>query len=198
MTDVCVPSSDNKTTANPEKTYAILMETSGEEGESWYYFIKYQGNEEALAYLEEQLESVDWYILDDLSTFVIETQKLVSENTAREMCQIDLNPTSFHRKFDGTLQLVDLCFRKRDSNEKKMQKTYDILGSGGIENFIDGEEEFPGEYVDVVSSEEDVSEESDVSSESKEEENTKKKGVIPGSIEIPRYAKAKRRRHKKN
>ena len=33
--------------------YAVLMETSGKEFESWYYCIKYNGNEEALRLMAE-------------------------------------------------------------------------------------------------------------------------------------------------
>jgi len=47
--------------------YVILMETNGEESESWYYFIRLNGNEESLKHLNKQLEQVDWVILDDLS-----------------------------------------------------------------------------------------------------------------------------------
>ena len=43
--------------------YDILMETSGEESESWYYFIRYDGNEENLKFLEKQLGKIEWEII---------------------------------------------------------------------------------------------------------------------------------------
>ena len=39
--------------------YAVLCETNGEEMEQWYSFIKYNGNETALTYLNDQLNKVD-------------------------------------------------------------------------------------------------------------------------------------------
>jgi hypothetical protein len=183
-----------------ENKYAILQETSGEECESWYYFIKSNGNEDTLNHLKKQLDSVDWYILGDLSTFDLETSYLVSENTAREMTLVDLNHTSRHRKFDGVLKKIDLGFKDTHSNEKKMNKAFDILSYGKIDEYIDGEDIDPSILVD--GSEEESSSESseeESSSESSEEEKTppkKEKGKPKEKIEIPRFAKAKaKKRH---
>jgi len=120
--------------------YAILMETSGEENESWYYFIKYEGNEENLKDLQSQFEKIKFYIIDELSTFDLELEYLVSAQTAKEMTKVDLNHSSFHRKFDGVLQKIDFDFKKKDGNETKICKVFDILGMGQIENFIDDED----------------------------------------------------------
>ena len=120
--------------------YAILMETSGEENESWYNFIRVDGNEENLEYLSKQLNEVDWYILDDLSTFDLEMDNFVSAQTAKEMSKVDLNASSFHRKFDGVLKKIDFGFRKKDKNNVKICKVFDILGYGRIEKFIDDED----------------------------------------------------------
>jgi hypothetical protein len=120
--------------------YAVLMETSGEECESWYYSIRYEGNEINLKKLQDQLESVDWYILDDLSTFDLDLEHLISELTAKELTKLELNHQCFHRKFDGILDNVDMCLRTKDKNEKKMVKVFDILGYGQIEDYIDRED----------------------------------------------------------
>ena len=143
------------------RTYAILQETSGEESESWLYFIKYQGNEEALLDLGKQLEKIDWYIVDDLSTFDLETDFLVCEKTAKEMTKVDLNHCSFHRKFDGKLKKINLGLKDSYSNEKKMSKVFDVLGYGSIEDFIDQEDIDPED----IASEKDESEESEESEE---------------------------------
>lgn len=119
--------------------YAILQETNGEECESWLYFIKWDGNEENIRHLEKQLDDVEWYVVDDLSTFDLETKFLVSEQTAKEMTMVDLNSRSFHRMFSGTLKRIDLGFKPKYSNEKKMAKAFDVLGMGQIANFIDQE-----------------------------------------------------------
>ena len=66
------------TTETPAK-YAVLMETNGEECESWLYFIKHDGNEDKLQHLLKQLEQIEMYIIDDLSTFDLDLEHLVSE-----------------------------------------------------------------------------------------------------------------------
>lgn len=192
-----------------ENKYAILMETNGEEFESWYYFIKYNGNEETLKHLQKQLESVEWYLSDEddevngLSTFDLELEYLVSEQTAKEMTKVDLNSCYRHRKFDGTLQRIELGFKKRHSDEKKMTKAFDILSYGQIEDYID-QEDYDEEDCCSDSSEEENEEESDSSEEESEEEKEKKpkkkvKGIPPALLNsnLPRMAKAKRKPHKK-
>jgi len=176
----------------PDYTYALLMETSGEENESWYYLIRYQGNEEAIAYLEKQLDQVEWYLKDDSSTFVIETKFLVSETTAKELTKVDLNHCSFHRKFDGKLEKINLGFKEHYTVGKKMTKAFDILGHGGIEKFIDKEDIDPEDLVSGSEPEEDSEPESDGS---KSDGKGKKKGTLPDVL--ARKSKAKTKRPKK-
>ena len=164
--------------------YAILMETSGENFESWYYFIRVEGNEEALKYLQNQLEDVDWYILDDLSTFDLDLDHYVSAITAKEMTKVELNHCSFHRKFDGKLQKIDLGFSKKDKNKRKIKKAFEILGYGLIEDFIDDEDIDPEDLVSgSESSSEDTDDESVSSSDSDDSRDAKhKKYNIPPSV----------------
>jgi hypothetical protein len=182
------------------------METSGEECESWYYCIRYEGNESNLKHLYEQLESVDWYILDDLSTFDLDLDHFVSEQTAKELTKLELNHHSFHRKFDGVLDKVNLKLRKKDKNEKKMVKVFEALGYGQIEDYVDGEDLDEEDLTDTQSSSEEEKEsddesDSDSGDESKEEETPKKqrKKGIPMALQknnLPRFARAKRRQRK--
>ena len=165
--------------------YAILMETSGKENESWYNFIRYEGNEDNLRYLEKQLSRVDPCILDELSMFTLEVNHLVSEQTAREMCLVDLNAGMFHRKFDGTLKKIRFDLSKRDDNEERIEKIYDMIGGGDIDKFVDGEEEFSGDNSRSESDKEEEEEEeedgndnghdSDVESEKIETQNANEK-----------------------
>jgi hypothetical protein len=104
------------------------------------YFLKYNGNEDALKYLAKQLESVEFYILDELSTFDIDLEHLLSERTAKEMTKVELNSVMYHRKFDGKLKKIDLGLSKRDSNDKKILKCFKALGAGKIDDFIDEED----------------------------------------------------------
>lgn len=199
----------NKTNDSNENKYVVLMETSGEECESWYYCIRYEGNEKNLQYLQEQLETVDWYILDDLSTFDLDLEHFISEKTAKELTKLELNHHSFHRKFDGVLDRVELNLRKKDKNEKKMVKVFDILGYGQIEDYIDKEDLDEEDLTDTPQSssedEESSSEESENdSSEESENDSSKKKSNkkndIPPSLQknnLPRFAKIKRRHNKK-
>tara|TARA_B100000686_G_scaffold355139_1_gene470294 strand:+ start:1524 stop:2033 length:510 start_codon:yes stop_codon:yes gene_type:complete len=133
------------------------METNGGECESWYYFIKYEGNEGALEYLEKQINKIDMFIIDELSTFDIDLEHLVSESTAKEMCKAELNSVTFHRKFDGKLKNIHLNLRKKDSNEDMIEKINDVLGLQQIEEYIDKEDE------DIDSDNLDASETSDES-----------------------------------
>ena len=153
--------------------YAILMETSGEENESWYYFIKYEGNEENLKDLQSQLEKIEFYIIDDLSTFDLELEFLVSAQTAKEMTKVDLNHSSFHRKFDGVLEKIDFDFKKKDGNETKICKVFDIIGMGQIENFIDDEDLDEEDLASEVNTEnESISNDDDSNDEDSNDEDS--------------------------
>ncbi len=123
-------------------TYAVLQETNGKEYESWLYFIRYEGNEEALRNLRRQMDMVeDWYILDDLSTFELELDHRVSATTAKEMTRLVLNHVSNHRKFDGKLEPIDIGIKDKDSNDRRLVRFFKKLGIGRIQDFIDNEDE---------------------------------------------------------
>ena len=140
---------------DPSIHYAVLMETNGEEHESWYNFIRYEGNEKALDYLQDQLSKVDFVIIDDLSTFDLETKHLVSMQTAREMCKVDLNPFMFHRKFDGKLHMINFNFSKNDRNKDRIRKVNKLLNRGDIENYIDIEDPCDSDYSEPSDFEQD-------------------------------------------
>ena len=74
-----------------EGDYVILMETNFAENESYYYFLRVEGNEENLKKLQSQFESVDFKYLDDISIFELDLDHPVSAQTAIEMCKVDLN-----------------------------------------------------------------------------------------------------------
>ena len=154
-----------------EGDYAALMETSDKECESWYYFIRCQGNEEALKHLQNQLEEVEWYITDDISTFDLDLDHFVSAKTAKEMTKLELNSYAFHRKFDGKLKKINLNFKKKDKNEKKMCRTFDQLGYGQIEDFI-SDEDLDSE--DLTDNNESDTDDDSTDSESSTEEDVKK------------------------
>ena len=165
---------DNTNSSTNNYKYAVLMETNGEECESWYYCIRYQGNEENLNHLQKQLEMVDWYIIDDLSTFDLDLEHLISETTAKELTKLELNHVSFHRKFDGVLDRIDLNIKEKDNNERKMVKVFDILSYGQIEDFVDKEDLDEEDLTDISSSdnEEEKDESNDeYSDDDKEDDN---------------------------
>jgi hypothetical protein len=186
-------------TIQEPKNYVVLMETSGEECESWYYCIRYEGNEINLKHLQDQLESVDWYILDDLSTFDLDLEHFISEKTAKELTKLELNHHSFHRKFDGVLDKVEINLRTKDRNEKKMVKVFDILGYGQIEDYIDLEDLDDEDLTDSEQSSEEESDESDCSTESKDIVKKEKHKGIPMALQkssLPRFVQDKRRQRK--
>ena len=132
--------------------YAILTETNGGEYETWYTFIRYDGNEEAIHNLDEQFKKIRFYIIDELSTFEIEYKRLVCEQTAREMCKMDLNSYMFHRKFDGKLSLIDFGFSKNDRNDDRIEKINDKIGMGDIDRYIDNEDPCDSDFESVSDS----------------------------------------------
>lgn len=138
--------------------YAILMETSGKECESWCNFIRYEGNEEALEHLQRNLAKVDFYILDELSTFDLDLKHLVNETTAKQMCSVDLNATMFHRKFDGKMKKIHFDFSKKDENDDRIQKVNDKLGMGDIDQYVEDEDPCDEDYKNQQSSTSDSSE----------------------------------------
>lgn len=154
-----------------DRKYAILMETSGEMYESWYYFLRYDGNEDALETIQRQFDDVRWKIFSHYATFDLDLENLVSDKTASEMIRVSLNPTYFHRKFDGILQEIDFGFESGEKNKTRIKKVNRLIGEGKIENFID-EEELVTEDEGSSGSECSDSEscESDSSSDSSEEE----------------------------
>lgn len=130
-----------KSSHNMEGKYAVLQEFSDEECEAWLYFIRYEGNEENLKFLEEQLNKVeDWYLIEDCSTFDIDLKNLVSAQTAKEMTKVDLNSHQWHRKFDGKLQKIKFKFKKKHDNEDKMYVVHNKIGDGMIDEYIDDED----------------------------------------------------------
>lgn len=171
-------------------TYATIMETNGEECESWLYFIRYQGNEEALTHLKKQLEAIEMFIIDDLSTFDIELETLVSERTAKEMTKLELNSVSFHRKFDGKMQMIHFGIKKKDSNDRRIERVNKTLGMGAIGDFVEDEDIDP----------EDLA--SDDESDSEDEElialPVLSSGITaPPAIPIPTVAKKRQGKKKK-
>lgn len=122
-----------------DNKYVIMMETTDTLQESIYYFLKYNGNEEIIGCLSSQISNIIWYNFDGMSTFDLDTTNIVSESTAVEMCKVCLN-SSPHRKFDGRLKHIDFEFLEEDTDEIKIEKVFDLIGLGKIENYIDQED----------------------------------------------------------
>jgi hypothetical protein len=175
------------------------------EFESLYYFIRHEGNEEALKHLQEQLEKIDWYIVDDLSTFDLDLDHFVSASTAKEMTKLEMNSYAFHRKFDGKLKMINFNFKKKDTkdtergNERMMCKVFDLLGYGQIEDYVSDEDLDQEDLTDrETSSDSDTEDDSDSESDSeKEKKPLGKKGLPPSLVktnnDLPRFAKRKQR-----
>ncbi len=128
--------------ASSSTRYAVLQETNGKECESWMYFIKYDGNEEALEHLQAQIDNVEeWYILDDLSSFDLDLKHLVSETTAKEMTRLTLNRVAPHRKFDGKMKTIEIGIKEKDSNDRRLVRFFKKLGIGRIEEYVEDEDD---------------------------------------------------------
>ena len=168
--------------------YATFMETNADDHESWYTFIKYNGNEENIKYLKNQIEYVDWHCEteeDMYSAFDLESETLVSETTAKEMTKLNLNAFTMHRKFDGVLDKItlnikpvpeDLKQKKKDLiNDDNIRKVNRILSYGKICQFIT-DEDFSGEEDNGEDGETNDEEDYDSSSSSSSEDE---KIVLP-------------------
>lgn len=171
------PSRSPSPSHNMTGKYVALMETNGKECESWYYFIKYEGNEKALEHLNAQLNEVEWHVIDDLSVFDLDLEHFVSATTAKEMTKLELNSYAFHRKFDGVLNTINLCFKRKDKNEKKICKAFDQLGYGQIEDYIDDEDLDPEDLTDN-----DSDSDSDSDSGSDSGSDSASDSVLPPSL----------------
>lgn len=123
-----------------ETEYVVLVETSGEECESWYYFISCKDNMDNLKYLQEQFDQIDWNDDDRIHMYNLDLTNMVSEKTAKEMVKLDLTLFSHHRKFDGKVSKIDFEFLKIDSNSDKLYKVFDKLAYGTIDSYISDED----------------------------------------------------------
>lgn len=181
--------------------YAVLMESSCYDFESWYYFIKVEGNEENLKFISDQIDKIEECAMfdEDVTIFDIDLDHLVSEQTAKEMCLLDLNSVSYHRKFDGVLKRVDFGFKKKDDDEKKMIRIYKMIGDGQIDKFIDQEDideshvgEDSGTDSDTASG---INSDSDVEDMIEDMENvTVSRDKIPANISNVTVNKKKRKK----
>lgn len=116
--------------------YVVLIETSEEKRESWYYFLQYDGNKDNLRHLERQLNSVEWKLLPGLCTFQLDVDFLVSEGTARQMSKLKMNFIP-HQKLNGKLKKIYFDIDNNvDGNVTKMGKIYDTLKFGRIAKFF--------------------------------------------------------------
>ena len=161
---------ENLPSHNMEGEYVVLMETNGKECESWYYFIKKEGNEEALEDIARQLNMIESnHIVDELSVFDIDLVHTVSAKTAKEMTKLELNSYMFHRKFDGKLKKIDMGLKKKNKNDRKIFKVFDVLGYGQIEDYID-DEDLDSE--DLISNSQNSSSEEESNSNSNSNSNS--------------------------
>lgn len=188
-----------------ENRYVVLCETNDDEMEQWYYFIKLNGNEEALQHLQTQLDNVDMVLEEGMSTFDLDLDHTFSEQTASEMIRLEIN-THFHRKFDGKLKKINLKLKSGNTELRKLEKCTEALGGwSGIEDYVSGEELVSGaEYVTESESESETSDESDESNDDLKlipedvptvETNTKNKMLYP--VPVQKVAGGRRKKHNK-
>ena len=174
--------------------YCILMETDPEQFESWYCFLKYEGNEENLKNLKAQIDKIEMYVEDDYHTFDIDIENLVSATTAREMTKVELNSATFHRKFDGKLKNVNIKLKPGDSNKRMIRKINKVLGDGNIDRFIDDEDTtYNGGDGSSDSSSSSGDEEMSDEPEPEKKNNTTRKPPVFNK-ELPRFARRKQKR----
>jgi hypothetical protein len=130
---------ENIPSHNTEGKYATLVETSFELNQSWYVFIKMDGNEKLIYQLSHLINQIDWKKKSDnyLNQFSFDVDNLVSAKTAKELTMLGLNHIYKHTKFDGKLRKIPLEFNNFDSNNTMMCKINDLLKNLNISKFVD-------------------------------------------------------------
>jgi hypothetical protein len=120
--------------------YAVIMETSGPDCESWYYFVKYEGNEDALKHLGDQLALVeDDVVYSDMSKFDIDLENFVTLECVNQMIMLELNSVTYHMRYDGKMKTINLGFKNKDKDTKRLSKIDDIIGNGNMDKFLSDE-----------------------------------------------------------
>jgi hypothetical protein len=182
--------------------YYVLVETNAEEVESWYYFIRKEGNEEAIKKLKSDLDSVkDPEYIDDMSVLWIDTDNTVSAQTAKEMSKVEINSYQFHRKYDGKLKDIDFKFKKdkKEKTKRKLEKIFDKLGYGKIEDFI-SDEDIDTDDIETSSESDSESEDEVADRDESDNENIAEltlddiKNRLPPSLvknDVPAWARSK-------
>ena len=164
--------------------YVVLMETSGPDYESWYYFIKNDGNEDALRFLSSQLESIDMDVVyEDMSKFDIDIENLISLEAVNQFIMLELNSVMYHRRYDGKLEMIDFCFKKSDKDSKRLLIIDEMLGGGKIDMYV-SDQYIPKEHEPTESDLEDSDTDSGTGSDSETETSNIDKSKIPKSFKI--------------
>jgi hypothetical protein len=112
--------------------YWILTETNTRRNETWHTFILVnQENTLQIRHLKKQLGKIRWFKLnEEPSIFSLDISNTVSEQTAIEMCSINTHNLTLNRKFDRTLKHIDFEFKQSDTNQKRIEKVFDVIGMG--------------------------------------------------------------------
>lgn len=109
--------------------FVVLSETSSKEHETWTWFLQYDGNEEELQKLSNYLNRIDQYFIGDTSTYQLDLNHTVSENTANEMCFIKTgNYYGCPQMITGKMRPFTLVLG--DNNNENLLKLDEVLYSG--------------------------------------------------------------------
>jgi len=129
------------------------METDSEAHESLFYFIKWNGNEDNLTFLSDQLDEIENFedgreMHDGINMFDIDIENFVSVQTATELCKVELNSVSYHRRFDGKMDRIDFGFSSDSDEYDMLVLVHDTLAYGAVEEFVEDEFVIP-EHIDT-------------------------------------------------
>ena len=151
--------------------YVVLQEQESDSDGDMYYFIKYDGNEESLKSLADQIGKIEKWTWE-YPIYTIDMDHMVSEFTANEMCQLEIN-SYLHGKYNKFLP-VDFHFKAKDSDEKMQKRVFKVFGNNGIFEYLQDEDTFG--KPDRTSSSSETSSEEESSSESESESEDEGKG----------------------
>ena len=117
--------------------YAVLVEVDHKEEESYYCFLQYEGNENELKKLMCAMDNVCFENLGDVSSYSLDIENLVSEQTAKEIQKLDVTNYMSAQIMNGTFKLpFDVDDIRDNSNDDNIWKFDEYFYKSGIKKYF--------------------------------------------------------------
>jgi hypothetical protein len=114
--------------------FAVLAETSHKFKETWLWFLQFEGNEQELTSLGEKLLKTQQTLESHLSIYKMGSQT-VSEQTAKEMCEIKINNAYHNQIMCG--KMAPVPYVVTDTLQTNVLRLHELLNEGKIRQYFD-------------------------------------------------------------